>query len=81
MKINQHFKCGGSKLNPEIEHIARAFHDAQDDGIAWDSEPEIIKEEFRTYARNAIALFAEYKEMKQLEAFGSERTSRMSEAA
>ncbi|MCB5176056.1 hypothetical protein [Microvirga lenta] len=43
-------------MDTAIEHVARAFYDAQDDAHSWDREPEILKEEFRRYAREAIAL-------------------------
>ena len=47
-------------MNIAVEHIARAFHAVQDDSIAWEDEPEILKEEFRSYARDALALYAEH---------------------
>jgi hypothetical protein len=43
-------------MDISIERVARAFYDAEDDGICWDAEPEILKEEFRLFAREAIAL-------------------------
>jgi hypothetical protein len=46
----------GQKMNYQIELVARAFYDADDEGLGWDAEPEILKEEFRGYARNAIDL-------------------------
>ncbi len=42
----------------QIEFIARALYEAEDDAMAWESEPEILKEEFRHYARAALALMA-----------------------
>lgn len=39
-----------------VEHVARAFYEAEGDGPSWDSEPEILKEEFRRLARGAMAL-------------------------
>jgi len=51
----------GVAMNIAIEHVARAFHAVQEDAIAWENEPEILKEEFRNYAREALELFAEYE--------------------
>ena len=46
-------------MDHKIEHIARAFYDAEDGAQAWDHEAEILKEEFRRYAREAIAMWAQ----------------------
>jgi hypothetical protein len=46
-----------ARMDQHVEHVARAFYDAQDNAKIWDWEPEILKEEFRLYARGAIALF------------------------
>jgi hypothetical protein len=43
-------------MNTEVEFVARALYDAEDDAQCWDREPEILKEEFRRYARQAITL-------------------------
>jgi len=43
-------------MNTEVEFVARAMYNAEDDAQVWDREPEILKEEFRRYAREAIAL-------------------------
>jgi hypothetical protein len=43
-------------MNTEVEFVARAMYNAEDDAQVWDREPEILKEEFRRYARQAIAL-------------------------
>ena len=45
-----------SNLRQQIEHGARAFYDAQEEMPDWDSEPNFIKDEFREYACDAIAL-------------------------
>jgi hypothetical protein len=45
-------------MNLEIEYVARAFYDAEDDGCCWDREPRIIQEEFRALAREALAILA-----------------------
>ena len=49
-------------LKQQIESVARALYDAEDDAQAWDNEPEILKEEFRLHARDAIALFEQSRE-------------------
>jgi len=43
-------------MNIEVEFVARAFYDAEYDARCWDNEPDIIKEEFRRFAREAIDL-------------------------
>ncbi len=40
----------------QVEHVARAFYDAETDGQSWADAPEKLKEEFRLYARQAITL-------------------------
>ena len=53
-------------MNTEVEFVARAMYDAEDDAQVWDREPEILKEEFRRYAREAIALLEqEYADQLQ----------------
>jgi hypothetical protein len=53
-------------MNTEVEFVARAMYDAEDDAQVWDHEPEILKEEFRRYAREAIALLEqEYADQLQ----------------
>jgi hypothetical protein len=49
---------GANIMNQQIEFVARALYEAEDDAMAWDVEPEILKEEFRHYARAALALLA-----------------------
>ena len=48
-------------LRQQVEHIARAFYDAQEEAPDWDSEPDFIKDEFRECARDAIALLEQHK--------------------
>ncbi len=48
-------------MNIEIEYIARAFYDAHEDAQLWDCEPEIIKDEFRSFAREALHLLAQHE--------------------
>lgn len=46
-------------MDYKVESVARAFYHAEDNALNWESEPEILKEEFRKYAREAIALLAQ----------------------
>jgi hypothetical protein len=39
-----------------VEFVAKAFYDLQEDARGWDREPEVLRESFRRYARDAIAL-------------------------
>ena len=55
-------------MDIRIERVARAFYDAEDDGLCWDAEPEILKEEFRSLAREAIALLEAATEWTSSEA-------------
>ena len=64
----------------QVEHVARAFYDAEDDGNSWDGEPEILKQEFRLYARDAIAQYHQLQQQQAAEAGGSAPVS-LSEAA
>jgi hypothetical protein len=47
-------------LRQQVEYLARAFYDVQEEAPDWDSEPEFLKEEFRQYARDAIALLEQH---------------------
>jgi hypothetical protein len=49
-------------LLQQVEHVARAFYNAQEEAPDWDSEPEFLKEKFRRYARDAIALLEQHRE-------------------
>lgn len=49
-------------MNQEVEYVARALYEAEDDALIWEAEPEILKEEFRRYARAAIALLPRQKQ-------------------
>jgi len=55
----------------QIEHVARTFYDAVHDSKVWDLEFEIIRNEFRLYARDAIDLLQQHQESSLLEAFYS----------
>jgi hypothetical protein len=48
-------------MENEIEIVARALYAAEDDAQVWEREPEILKEEFRCYARTALRLLAEHR--------------------
>ena len=48
-------------LRQQVEHVARTFYEAQEEAPDWDSEPNFIKDEFREYARDAIALLEQHK--------------------
>jgi len=39
-----------------IENVARAFYEASGHDQGWESQPEDLKNGFRLYARDAIAL-------------------------
>lgn len=49
-------------MDQEVEYVARALYEAEDDALIWEAEPEILKEEFRRYARAAIALLPRQKQ-------------------
>ena len=49
----------GAKMDYQVELVARAFYDAEYEGFSWDHEPELLKKQFREYARNAISLLDE----------------------
>lgn len=51
----------------QVEYIARAFYEAQDNAQTWEDEPEATKEDYRNCAQAAIALLEEYEKGK---AFG-----------
>ena len=46
-------------MNYNIEMVAQAIHEAEQEACPWDHEPGIRKERFREYARNAINLLEE----------------------
>ena len=48
-------------LRQQVEHVARTFYEAQEEAPDWDSEPDLIKDAFREYARDAIALLEQHK--------------------
>jgi hypothetical protein len=51
----------------EIEAVARALYDAEDDAQIWEREPEILKAEFRRHARAALALLEQHRSEKLAE--------------
>ena len=64
----------------QVEHVARAFYDAENDEQSWDNASELTKEEFRLYARDAIAICQQLQQQRLNEAAGSAAVS-LSEAA
>ena len=50
----------------QVERIARAFYDAQEEALDWDSAPKFLKEEFCQSARDAIALLEQRREQLAL---------------
>lgn len=52
-------------MHDQIEYVAQAFYVAEGDGQSWDSEPEILKDEFRRYARKAVALLNQKHEPQE----------------
>jgi hypothetical protein len=56
-------------MDYQVEHVARAFYYAENDTLVWENEVEILKEEFRLYARLAIsALEDEEQELGRVRA-------------
>jgi hypothetical protein len=55
----------------QIENVARAFYDTVHDGKIWANELDIIKEEFRLCARNAIDHLHQNKDKSLADAFYS----------
>ncbi|WP_201835008.1 hypothetical protein [Microvirga zambiensis] len=49
-------------MEAELEFVARALHDTEDDAQTWDCEPDIIRDEFRLYAHAALELLAEHRQ-------------------
>jgi len=45
----------------QVENAARAFYLVDNDGRSWEDAPEALKEEFRSLAREAIALLPEFR--------------------
>jgi hypothetical protein len=52
-------------VSQAVENIAHAFYDAEGEGSSWPHEPEILKEEFRRLASEAILLFESQEAEKQ----------------
>ncbi len=55
-------------MEAEIEFVARALYTAEDNAQLWEREPDLVKDEFRLYARVALELLAEHRKQKSLEA-------------
>jgi hypothetical protein len=47
-----------------VEFVAKAFYDLQEGARGWDREPDALREPFRRYARDAIALLEPVSEKK-----------------
>ena len=55
-------------VSQAVENIAHAFYDAEGEGSSWAHEPEILKEEFRRLACEAISLLGQQQaETQQIE--------------
>ena len=55
-------------MDSEIESVARALHSAEEDCRLWEREPDIVKEEFRSYARAALQMLAQHRRQQAEEA-------------
>ncbi|MCC2651506.1 MAG: hypothetical protein K0R61_966 [Microvirga sp.] len=49
----------------EIEAVARALYSAEDDAQVWEHEPETVREEFREFARVAMALLEQHRRQER----------------
>jgi arginine/lysine/ornithine decarboxylase len=56
-------------MDQEVEYVARALYEAEDDALLWEAEPEILKEEFRRYARAAIAMIGQQEQKRRKDEF------------
>ena len=54
----------------EIEAVARALYDAEDDAKMWEREPEILKAKFSRHARTALELLEEHRRERLAERAG-----------
>jgi hypothetical protein len=50
-----------AQFDPQVEHVARTFFEAERTDQLWDHAPETLKGEFRLYAYEAIGLFEELR--------------------
>ena len=48
-----------AKMDYKVELVARAFHEAEQDAVFWDTLPAARKGQLREFARNAINLLNE----------------------
>lgn len=55
----------GHVMDYEIEAVARALYSAEDDAQVWEREPEAVRQEFRDYARIALALLAQHRRQER----------------
>ena len=49
----------GAKMDHKVELVARAFHEAEQDAVLWDTLPAVRQGKLREFARNAIKLLNE----------------------
>jgi len=56
-------------MDQEVEYVARALYESEDDALLWEVEPEILKEEFRRYARTAIAMMSRQEQQEPKDIF------------
>ena len=52
-------------MEGEIEAVAYALYSAEDNAQVWACEPETVKDEFREYARAALALLAQHRRQER----------------
>jgi hypothetical protein len=83
----------GASMEHQVEHVARAFYDVQDDVGVWENEPDDVRERFRQDARAAIALLQDVQEKRLIASLqplltispahgeASELSTRLSDAA
>jgi hypothetical protein len=45
----------------DIDCLARALYAAEHEDLDWNCAPEIVQEEFRHYARTALAMLARHR--------------------
>jgi hypothetical protein len=59
-------KASGASMENQVEHVARAFYDVQNEAATWEHASEETKELFRVDARTAIALMHDAQEQRLL---------------
>jgi len=51
-------------MNTDIDCLARALYAAEHEDLDWNCAPESVQEEFRHYARTALAMLAQHRNEK-----------------